>query len=64
MTSDEVIRRVRESPNRRALSRETGLPYNYLCRLAEGRIREPGAHKVDVLRDHFERAIQPKGRAQ
>lgn len=55
MTSDEVIRRVKETPNRKQLARDTGLPYDYLCRLAKDRIRDPGSSKIDLLREHFER---------
>lgn len=56
MTSQEVIERIRGVPNRKALSRETGLPYDYLCRLVKGRIKDPGSQKIDVLRDYFQKA--------
>lgn len=53
MNSAEVIQKVREVPNRKALSRESGVSYDYLCRLAQGRIKDPGASKVDKLRAYF-----------
>jgi predicted transcriptional regulator len=56
MTSDEVIQKVKAVPNRRELARQTGLPYDYLCRLAGGRIQDPGSSKIDLLREHFQRA--------
>jgi transcriptional regulator with XRE-family HTH domain len=65
MTSDEVIKKVRDAENRPALARATGLSYNYLSRLAQGLIKEPGASKIDVLRDYFERSerkrVAPRG---
>lgn len=58
MTSDEVIQRVKAAPNRKELARRTGLPYDYLCRLAGDRIRDPGSSKIDLLRDFFQREAQ------
>lgn len=38
------------------ISRETGLGYHWLTKLASGAIQEPGADKAAVLRQYLETA--------
>jgi hypothetical protein len=49
----EVIERLKTAPNRQAVADATGLKYMYLSRLAWGEIKEPGATKLDKLREYF-----------
>lgn len=34
------------------ISRETGLTYDWLARVAQGRIPDPGVRKIQVLHDY------------
>lgn len=60
MTGEEVLRRIRAIPpeGRMALAEGTGLPFNYVYRVATERIRDPGSAKVDVFREYFIRQDQ------
>ncbi len=60
MDTQQVIERL-AATNRAVVSRETGIGYTYLSRLVWGHIKDPGASKIDALRQYFER--QPE-RAQ
>jgi hypothetical protein len=53
VTTNEVIQRLKLDPNRAAVARETGLREMYLYRLASGRIKDPGASKIERLRDYY-----------
>lgn len=58
MTKDEVISYLANSPNRADIARGTGLRYQYLCRLAWGHIKNPGADQIDKLREFAQRQQQ------
>lgn len=45
------------------VARETAIPYGYLSKLVYGEIGNPGSHKIDKLREYFERE-RPVGRQQ
>lgn len=64
MTKDDVISYVASYPNRADIARGTGLRYQYLCRLAWGHIKNPGADQVDKLRDFATRHPMPEQRLQ
>ena len=53
MNVDQVIQRLKTAPNRQAIANATGLKYMYLSRLAWGEIKDPGASKLERLRDYF-----------
>lgn len=53
LSVSEVIERLKVAPNRQAVADATGLKYMYLSRLAWGDIKEPGATKLEKLRDYF-----------
>lgn len=60
MDRDEVIQRLKAAPNRRAVSDETGIRYDYLCKVVYGLIKNPGSAQIDLLRDHFQREDRPQ----
>lgn len=60
MGTDDVIKLL-ATTNRSAVAKATGLPYMWLSNLVWGNIASPGSHRIDVLRDHFERQIPQKG---
>lgn len=60
MTGAEIIKRLAAVENRRAVARETAVPYDYLCRLVKERIKNPGMRHLDVLRMYFERQDRPQ----
>lgn len=53
MDTQQIIERLANC-NRAVVSRETGIGYTYLNRLVWGHIKDPGASKIDKLRDYFE----------
>jgi hypothetical protein len=53
MDTHQVIERLATCPNRAEVGRKTGLGYTYLCRLVRGDIKDPGASKIDTLREYF-----------
>lgn len=54
MTQSEIIRRLNDPKlNRAEVSRKTGVRYMYLYELAKGRMKRPGAAKIDALRHYF-----------
>jgi hypothetical protein len=53
MDTQQIIARL-STTNRAVVSRETGIGYTYLNRLVWGHIKDPGASKIDKLRQYFE----------
>lgn len=49
-TLDELARRRGQWP---AICRATGLDYDWLTKLAQGRIADPGVRKIQRLNDFF-----------
>lgn len=35
------------------IARKTGLDYDWLCKLAQGQIHDPGVRKIERLQKHF-----------
>ena len=61
-TLDELARRRGQWP---AICRATGLDYDWLTKLAQGRIADPGVRKIQRLSDFFEGgacSLWPRGR--
>jgi hypothetical protein len=58
MDTPQIIQRLTAS-NRADVSRATGIGYTYLSRLVWGHIKDPGASKIDKLRDYFSRQDTP-----
>lgn len=54
MDSKQVIERLRASPNRSRIARETGLKYMHLSRIAWGKVKDPGSSIIDKLRAYYE----------
>lgn len=55
---DRAIRYVRQRKgNLPALSRETGLDYNWLRKFADGLIVDPGVNKIETLLTHEEKGV-------
>jgi hypothetical protein len=63
MGPEEIRRRLNET-NRAAVSRDTGLPYMYLARVAWGKIKNPGSQQMDKLRTYFLARDVQDGRPQ
>lgn len=63
MDTQQIIQRL-ASTNRAVVSRETGIGYTYLNRLVWGHIKDPGASKIDRLRQYFEARPQQQGPTQ
>lgn len=64
MTREEVIRRLREAPNRADIARATGIRYGYLAKLVYEDIKNPGSEQMDKLRSHFLSLDILRGRPQ
>lgn len=58
MNTDDVIKRLRNAPNRQVVADETGILYSYLCKLVYGEIDKPNSHRIDTLRDYFSKPRQ------
>lgn len=52
MDLSEVVHRLNVE-NRAAISRATRIPYDTLCRIADGRTKNPRVKTVDTLRSYF-----------
>jgi hypothetical protein len=57
MQTDLLARTLEELSRRRGhwpfICRATGLDYNWLTKLAQGRIADPGIRKIQRLHDHL-----------
>lgn len=50
----EQIKKALEHRNLNKVSETTGIPYNHLWRIREGRVAEPSYRIIDSIRDYLE----------
>lgn len=58
-----VVRRAREHKQYRRVVRETGLGedvYEWLCKLAQGAIPNPGSNRIEILYPYYKALDQRK----
>lgn len=48
-----VVRRAKETKRYREVAEETGVQYDWLCKLAQNAIAEPGVDKVEKLFHYY-----------
>jgi hypothetical protein len=60
MDSADVIRKLKDAPNRRVVADATGVRYDYLCKLVYGLVKNPGSAHMDKLRNYFQQQGRPQ----
>lgn len=58
MPVEETIKKVQQAGNERGklyqIHKELDLPYSWLAKLSSGKIKEPGAKRIEMLAKYFQ----------